>query len=272
MLDRKRTFGCLVALVILATAVAGVSDAFSRDGTAANAGASLSPTPGAASAAKPDSGSPPALRMERLSGGRMRLGPLLLDEGEGVLEVPARVNMNRGPIEVLACAPWGKTHESLFVVEAEPYLIQVGLLLLFGLPPQRVDSTAVIPPLAGYRPTGLPVRIHVALRDSAGSEVVVPVEQWVCMTSATGSPVQPKMEEGDWVFTGSILNQEGFAAQMQGQVVTTWTDPASIIDNPRPEGPNDDAYVICLDGVPRPGTPVTLRFSRSDRPRSPDHE
>jgi hypothetical protein len=210
------------------------------------------------SRATQDSSAASAITAERLPDGRLRLGPMILDDRRGVLEVPARVNMNQGMIEVLACAPWGKTHESLLTVEAEPYLIQVGLLLLFELPPKAVGMTAPVADIRTYKPQGPAVRLRILWADSTGREHDLPVQQWICRAGG-----KEPMREGDWVFSGSILTDAGFAAQTGGTVVATYVDPAAIVDNPRSEGQSDEAYWICPETVPVRGTPLTLCFVRT---------
>ena len=221
-------------------------------------------TPASPPAASPANPAPDSVRSlsrtEQLPDGRLKIGPLLLDAARGTLDVPATVNMNRGVIEVMACAPWGKAHESLLVLGADPSVIQVGLLLLLGLPPDSARRAA--PPDQDYRPHGPPLRIHLLRADSLGREREFPVEDWICRADSGAGDFAPTMSEGDWTFTGSILDSTGFAAQREGNVVVTYIDPAAMVDNPRPSGTNDDAYVICPGLVPARGTPVTLRFLR----------
>jgi hypothetical protein len=208
--------------------------------------------------AVPDSTGEAGPKTERLPDGRLRLGPLLLDEREGTLDVPARINMNQGMIEVLACSEWGKRHESLLVLEAEPYLVQVGLLLLFGLPPKAVGVVTERSDPASYVPRGPRLGLRVLWPDGDGRERALPVESWICLAK-TAQPI----EEIAWAFTGSILGPAGFAAQTIGTIVATYTDQTAIVDNPRPEGRNDESYWICPDGVPPVGSRGVLRFVRS---------
>jgi len=82
------------------------------------------------------------LRAERLSATQVRIGTLVADQARRTVQVPGHVNMQRGVVEVLACTAWGKTHESVLVLDVEPYVLQVGLLLL-GLhhPQTRIPPT-----------------------------------------------------------------------------------------------------------------------------------
>jgi hypothetical protein len=196
--------------------------------------------------------------IKRLPDGTLQLGNLRLDEDAGLLEVPGRVNMDRGMIEVLACAEWGKVHESLFVLDCQPYLVQVGLLLLLGLPPGTVGEFSPGQARDEFTPEGPELNIHAVWPDSTGFAHDHAVEGLICTTSGAGS-----MEEGPWVFTGSNMLQGVFAAQNTGTVVATYVDPDAIVNYAGPNAHNDEAYRICTDRVPPRGTSVTLRFMRA---------
>jgi hypothetical protein len=198
------------------------------------------------------------VQIVRLPDGRLRIGSLVVDADRGSLEIPGHVNMTQGVIEVLACAPWGKTYESLFVVDAEPYLVQIGLLLLWDLPPGAVGTTwKKLNEEREFIPSGPELTIRTRWRDERGKERSEPVERWIC------SPNQRSGPKTSWVFTGSVLGDEGFVAQNQGNIIVTYRDPAAIVNNGAPSSTNDEVYGICSDKVPAAGTPVTLVLSKT---------
>jgi len=198
------------------------------------------------------------VQVVRLPDGRLQIGPLVIDADRGSLEIPGKVNMTQGIIEVLACAPWGKAHESLFVVDAEPYLVQIGLLLLWDLPPGAVGTTwQKLSEEREFIPKGPELTIRVGWRDEHGKERSEAVDRWIC------SPKKHSGPKTTWVFTGSVLGEEGFVAQSMGNIVVTYRDPAAIVNNGAPSSTNDEVYGICPDKVPAVGTPVTLVLTRS---------
>jgi hypothetical protein len=203
--------------------------------------------------------------LSRLEDGGLKLGEIIIREEEGTLEVPAIVNMDRGLIEVLACSPWGKLHESLFVVNADPHLLQVGLLLLLGLPAETVGDYPPSAPLHEFKPQGPVLRLRAAWTDTTGAHDR-PVEELICKGKAG-----TKMDEGPWVFTGSAIWEHGFAAQITGTLVATYLDPSAIVNNARPEANDDEAYWICEDSVPREGSKARLIFA-ADRSKSKSGE
>jgi hypothetical protein len=197
------------------------------------------------------------VQVVRLPDGRLQIGPLVIDADRGSLEIPGQVNMAQGVIEVLACAPWGKAYESLFVVSAEPYLVQICLLLLWDLPPGAVGTTwKKLSEEREFIPKGPELTIRVRWRDRDGKERSEPVERWIC------SPQKHSGPKTDWVFTGSVLGEQGFVAQNAGNIIVTYRDPAAIVNNSSPTSTNDEVYAICSDKVPAVGTPVTLVLSK----------
>ena len=63
-----------------------------------------------------------------------RLGSVQVNAQTKTMVISGWVNQVWGAIELLACGPGGKTHESVFVLDCNPLDMQAGLLLL-GLKP-----------------------------------------------------------------------------------------------------------------------------------------
>ncbi|HZO86764.1 MAG TPA: YdjY domain-containing protein [Chthonomonadaceae bacterium] len=193
-------------------------------------------------APKPKEKLPPA---ERITDTLYRVGKAMVDTAERTVTCRGEINMDNGPIEYLAVAPHGKTHESLLAVEVRPLHLQVALLLL-GLEPKNVlkrqgDKAT---------PQGDPVEIRVRWRDTNGNTQDVRAEELVAQM-----PGSKPMPPHPWVFTGSRILKEGFEADLDKSLVAVWHDPAAILDNPLPGGGNN-AYVVNAKRTPRRGTPV----------------
>jgi hypothetical protein len=87
--------------------------------------------------------------------------------GEKRLELAGTINMQKGLIEVLACAAGGKTHEALIVLDCVPSGVHAGLLAL-GLKAGTPVETGTE---ADYRaPAGDPVIVEVAWKTAQGEE------------------------------------------------------------------------------------------------------
>jgi hypothetical protein len=191
-----------------------------------------------------------APQVERITDHVVRIGKAIVDTRERTVTCPAQINMDEGSVEYLAVAPRGKTHESLLLVDVRPLHLQLALLSL-NLEPKNVLKTQ------GDRttPQGAPVEIRVRWRDAQGMQQEVRAE--TLLAEAGRGPGRPgrAMPVHPWVFTGSRIIREGFEADLEKSLVAVWHDPAAILDNPLPEGGNND-WVVNTARVPKRGTAV----------------
>jgi hypothetical protein len=183
----------------------------------------------------------------RLSDGVFRIGEVTADQKMHQVQVRGSVNMQRGLVEYLAVADHGKLHESVLKVDAEPFHFQLALLLL-GLEYGRNLKYQGDPSV----PIGDPVIIWVEWTEG-GKKKRVRGEELI-LNRETGK----HLPQTPWVFTGSLEVEGTFVAQMERSLIATYHDPASIIDNPLPEGGNDTILFANDQLVPPVGTPVTL--------------
>ncbi len=196
----------------------------------------------------------------RLDDSTVQLGKILLHEATGVLDVPAEINMSDGLIELLACSRWGKVHESLFVIDEAPHLLQTGLLLLLGKPDFDPTPDAIEDWVGGSH-SGCPaVDIEVAWTDSAGTAHRAAVETMLVRSGEEG-PIAP----GQWLFTGSLFQSGVFQAQTTGTLIATFFDPVAIINFAGEKAFDDEAFTIRRDDVPTKGTKVMLHFRGVER-------
>ena len=182
----------------------------------------------------------------------------------GELEIDGWVNMREGLVEVFACAPEGKTHESVVVLDCVPSGLHAGLLALGlhqGTPVEfGTDGT--------YRPpTGDRVAVLVRWIDSSGVLRTARAEEWVWDLKD-----EVVMEQGDWIFAGSFLQevsddptQSTYAANYVKSLVTTYHDASSVLENPHPLGADDTVYYANERAVPAVGTPITAVFRRVEK-------
>lgn len=182
-----------------------------------------------------------------------------LKADQGTVEVHGRVNQRSGGIEVFACAPAGKLHESVVVLDCVPSGLHAGLLAL-GLEPG-------VPVVYGARdafrpPGGPPVEIEVLWRDAQGREQRARAEDWI-WDEVRGAA----MERAGWIFAGSIEqplpDRPGavlFAADAVKSLAVTYHDATSLLENPHASGRNDAAYSANERAVPEVGTPIVAVF------------
>lgn len=189
--------------------------------------------------------------VEKLGPGLFKIGAVVVNQKTGTTTVPGRVNMQEGLIELLACGPRGKRHESVLVIEANPYHLQLGLLLLGMEQGGNLEYQG-----DPHTPEGDPVDILVRWTGPKG-RVEVRGEEMVF-----NQPKNRPMDRTHWVFTGSKVVDGNFMAAMEQSIVTTYHDPFTIIDNPLPEGGDDTVYYVNGKVVPPVDTPVEVVFVR----------
>lgn len=158
------------------------------------------------------------------------------------------VNQVVGAIELLACGPGGKTHESLFVLDLNPVDLQAGLLLLGlkpGTPPRGLGTG---------RPSGTGVDLWVDWQ-AQGATKTMRAEQFVFNVE-----MRKPLPKTPWIFTGSVFEEGEFKALAEESLVATYWDPWAIINLPLLCGSNDEILVVNSNSIPALHTPVTFRI------------
>jgi len=177
------------------------------------------------------------------------------------LEVSGWVNMQTGLVEVFACAPQGKTHESVVVLDCIPSGLHAGLLALDLEPGTPVEFGTG----GEYRaPTGDPVLIEVRWRDAAGVEHTAAAEDWIWDLKLSAP-----MPRAAWIFAGSFMQtaigreeESTYAADYIKSLATTYHDSSSVLENPHTDGIDDTVYYANEKAVPPVGTPIRAVFRR----------
>jgi hypothetical protein len=187
----------------------------------------------------------PALR--RIDKNLYRVADITVDTKQRTVTFPAKVNLTQGILEVLICTEYGKTHESLLVTNVDPLHLNVAFLLL-GLEGGNAVKYQGDP----TKPVGSPVEIWLKVK-KGDKEQLIRTEDWVYNTHKN----RPMLHT-QWIYVGSVLTRDGFMAQREGQIATTFHDPFALIDNPLPGGGDDTVYVVHTKEVPPSGTPVTV--------------
>lgn len=184
--------------------------------------------------------------VERIGDGIFRIGKVTLDRKQRLLSFPASVNQAQGLLEYVLVRTGGKTHESLLRTDAEPYDIQLACLLLNLSGTDRPISHQG----AHETPAGDPVRLSITL----GKETIMP-EQWLIQTSNDTKLDVPPL---NWLFTGSLISEGRFMAQVEGSIIALFHDPFAILDHASKGGESDRVWFVKEGALPPPGTPVTL--------------
>lgn len=186
--------------------------------------------------------------VKQLSDSLYQIGNITLNSRTNELLMPGKINMDKGIIELLACAPGGKVHESVLVIDVVPYHLQVSLLLL-GLNYGGGVSFQGDPSI----PKGDSVEVFVKWKDKEDNMQFYRGEDLVF--NLKDSSV---MKKTHWVFTGSKVIDGLFVADAEKSLITTFHDPFTILDNPSPDGAYDDFFIVNEKIVPPKGTKVEV--------------
>jgi hypothetical protein len=185
----------------------------------------------------------------------LQLGRAWVDPVHRELVVSGYVNQVEGPIELLAVAPGGKVHESVFVLLASPMDIHTGLLLL-GFRP----GAEPMPGLGQGPPTGDRISVRFAWQDAGGMW-----QERDAAATLRDVTTRAPAEHGEWVFNGSVTEEGRFMALAEDSVVATFWDPWALINLTAPLGADDERLVVHTESLPPLHTPVRMIF-RAERP------
>jgi len=180
----------------------------------------------------------------------LRQGTVQVDPVLRCVVVTGFVNLVEGPIELMACGPGGKVHESLLVLELNPVDLQAALLLI-GLrsgPPMK--DLGVGPPL------GDRVLIWAEWQQD-GQRQVRPLADLAYQWQRKA----PLKTDG-WVFTGSTFEDGKFKALAEESLITSYWDPWSILNVQAAVGADDEALSVNTNAVPPLHTPIRLLIER----------
>lgn len=193
-------------------------------------------------------------------------------EFDAAVPIDAQARDSRGEqmrvyLEIIACAPDSREHETLLVTSAKPSHIHAALLLI-GLEPGRPGSWKQDGEKTRFvKPEGAGVRVEFITRGMDGEDVVASPSSWI-VNLKTGA----RFPEGDWVFAGSRFvvrnlpegKQERYAADGAGTIIGLHTFGSEVLawqEGLHPDEAVEEA-VWCADParVPRTGTAVRVRL------------
>lgn len=191
------------------------------------------------------------------------IGGVKFDKAARTVTFPARVQMASGTVEYLLVGEEGKTHESLLATSVEPYSVHMAMLLLgakgapasnVSLTPEKIDDAYLqdAPEIQGEK-IGLLVSW-----EKEGKQHQVEASECLLMKSKP-------MQSGPWTYNGSLLYEGRFLAQEQRSFVSVITDPAALINNPRPGRENDEIWSINQKVIPAVDTPVQVTIQLPPR-------
>jgi hypothetical protein len=195
----------------------------------------------------------------------IQIGRVELDKQHRTICIPAKVRLRNEVVEYALVTEQGKGYESMFTTEARPMDIQVASLLLDLSP---VEITGESGSAVGVPETNA-VRISVTW-ETNGQTFRLPLASLIQLTSGRVDPAAPPMQVEKWLYNGSQLRTNGFAAQLEGSIISLIRDPTALINNPGLDRDNDEIHFPNRMRLPPEGTPVRVILHMIERnPISP---
>ena len=177
------------------------------------------------------------------------------------VEVEAQVVLRQGALELFACSPLTREHESIVCISARPlHLFQaLGLVGLIPGHPSSFDHTT-----QQYTPAeGDPVEIEVQYLAN-GQVRREPIERWMRHVQPGDKPGSGRdLEPQPWVFAGSYTAKgTTFAADPEGTVIALVDFASALIALPDYHSESNAELWLepATDRIPPLYTPCTLIF------------
>ena len=185
-----------------------------------------------------------------------------IDWQERFVELDAKVVLREGMLELLACSPQTREHESVFVVRARPWHIfqALGLLAIEPGRPPRYDPENDEPiPATGEA-------LEVTVRCGDASKPFAAARNFMRDLKTKKPP-----ESLHWVFSGSrVLEGQRFAADPEGTVLCVVDFDTALISLDASHTSSNEALWLeaNTDAIPPIDSPCTIRIGPA-RPAVP---
>ncbi len=208
---------------------------------------------------------PPPPTAEALPRIREFAAGVRIDWTNQVVLVSARVNLRQGPLELLACSPKTREHESILVIESRPFHVYQAMGLIGIKPGQPVRYDEENDRWTAASGDRVDVRIRC---EAPGFDQSIPGTQWLESVVTDEPP-----EKLEWVFSGSrSYGGDKFAADSEGTVVCVVDFDTALISLHDMHSADNDALWLRArtEAIPPVGTPCTLMI-RSAEPPAENH-
>lgn len=182
-----------------------------------------------------------------------RLGDILFDSKEKSISIPVVVNMNEGgPIEYLLVHENGKVHEAILTTTVSPSQLQIVLKLLkfksgHGDVFNRLLSPEMLDKEGGKEADRGAAMQFEFIKD--GSEEPKPGYELI-IDGENAKPMSP----GDWIYTGSTIEEGNFLAEGEGSIIAIYLDHIAMFNMIRDGADIDERWGANGNAIPEVGT------------------
>jgi hypothetical protein len=195
-----------------------------------------------------------------------------IDLTQDEIRVPSRLVVSKAAIEYFGVLKGGKEHETLIAI--------VGNVPKGERRPRDFGARLNVAVQALGFKRGRPVRYTEAGRTPAQGETAYLFVEWeekgekvlVRAEDLIWNRVEDKpMPRGKWIYVGSVLVKTGpdaplgLAADLEGEVIATYSSPATIFDNTSQYEGDDTVFLAAGPRIPEDVVDCTLVIRRKDR-------
>lgn len=218
---------------------------------------------------------------------RVELPGITIDVAARRVDVDAKVSLNEGLLELVACTPDSKEHEALVTVDASPVHIHAALLLIGaqnGEPAKAVPLNEAKTRWRHLPPRGDRIGVSLVFEHEPGEVKAYPIGRFIKPSDAIqDDPIAGEADEdaidpikvfASFLFTGSLVvaDDEGvktYVADETGHVVTISTFGDEVLGLPTIQTQDNRglAWQADPEQLPKVGTAVKLRLTLLREPQ-----
>lgn len=200
--------------------------------------------------------------LKEVSLGQFDLNGIQINAATRELRIPCSVLHQKLPIEYALCNEAGeKVHETILQTAVRPIEVQLALLLANYQPGtkgilDKLDAKEERPYAADTEPaTPGANRLAIHCEWKEGEKVKkVPLSDFIQDSDKRQTP--PDLDT--WIFNGSIIDKDGFNAELTGSIISTYVDRQAVINSAAKGNHRDDLWISMPSNIPAEETKVTL--------------
>lgn len=173
---------------------------------------------------------------------------------DGAVHVNGRVVLREGVLEMFACPPATKEHESVVAVESPAFLLHTALLAVGAEPGGPVKFNPKYKP-----PSGTPIEVVVYWSAEDGKKTSAKAQDWIRHTDTKEAMDLPFVFAGSGFWTDPDTGQQHYLAE-SGELICVSNFGAAMLDVPAPSTQQNGElwFEPFTERIPPIETPVQL--------------
>jgi hypothetical protein len=206
----------------------------------------------------------PEVSVKKIGENLYRLGEIEFDAKSREIRFPVTVNQREGgPIEYLLVRETGKVHESILTTSISPLHLQIVMKLLRyqggnGDVFNRLLAPEVLEKEGG-KEADRGETVSFLFQPEGGK--ALPVYEMVIDGESAEA-----MAPGDWIYTGSAVEEGAFMAEAEGSIIAIYLDHLAMFNMSREGADLDERWGARHTVIPEIGTKGTLTIRAGEKP------